>query len=216
MSQRYQDIIERWEDAGSSDEASLAIHPTGGRPLDYERSGFEAALEVMSILNPHTHPDGTVLDFGCGDGRVLRHLGGRYDHTAGYDTSESMRSRAHHTCRRALILDELNGSHERFDLVFSYAVFIHHTHTDGVQMLNSIAKLLVRGTGLAAVQIPVYDEARAPQSWIDVGVWTPPMLHEAADACGLEVVTLHRNLGAFSFDNIGVHHGRLQVFRRNS
>lgn len=217
MTPRFAHTIECWEKAAQDPNPAEAIHPSGGDPGAYERSGKLAALEVLRVLASMPLDElgySRILDYGCGDGRVLRHfadvdeLGGL---TYGYDTSETMRALARRNCPKAIIVDSLSLVH--VDVAYSHAVFIHHTYDDGARMLAELAAV-VRPGGCLAVQIPLYDVPREPETWTAVGVWTAEQLAVAARDAGCTVEFLYRNPGAFSYASPGDNHYRLQVLRR--
>jgi SAM-dependent methyltransferase len=213
----YRETIDAWEAAARGAHRSSHIHPTGSDPPSYEASGARAAADVALIAAEHTARCTDVLDYGCGDGRVLRHLPAVFPTVYGYDTSPAMRAAARVVCgsKVTLIQDaEVMALESPFcDLAFSFAVFIHHTQANGRRMLLELART-VRLGGIVAVDIPLYDVAREPSSWTDVGVWTLEQLLDAADTAGLFPVETLTNAGAFSYDAVGPNHGRLQVFRR--
>jgi len=199
-------VVAAWEAAARTDEVAARIHPSGTDPGAYEASGMAAARSVMEAA-----PAGSVvLDYGCGNGRVLRFLGD-YFKSYGYDTSETMRDLARTTCPKAHIIDVVPEAF--FDLVYAHAVFIHHTHANGAKMLADLTRC-VRPGGIVAAQIPIFDVAREPESWIGVCIWTRPQLEEAARAAGLEVIKLYASPGAFTYETVGVNYFQLQEFRR--
>jgi trans-aconitate methyltransferase len=225
---KFQETVEAWQVAARGDPASTmtAIHPTGTDPAAYDASGLAAAEQVVAFaaLPPQKFP--RIADFGCGDGRVLKHLLGRgYSELAGVDVSLEMLERAaarmelqhaHPETLRFYGSDGLDLSLRDMDGIFSFAVFIHHTYADGVSMLKTLAQAIRIG-GRLALQIPLYDVPREPGNWTDVGVWTPDQFAEAIHAAGCTYASLssvHTNPGAFSYDAIGPVHHMLQVVER--
>jgi SAM-dependent methyltransferase len=221
VSSRRTHVVEAWDAAARTPARSVAIHPSGRDVVEYERSGAQAALEVMTWLHAvaaareagQAGPAVLVLDYGCGDGRVLRHLCVAPIIPCGYDTSPAMREAARAACRGAMIVDDLAQLGNRVDLAYSHSVFIHHTYADGCDMLVELAGV-VRPGGILAVQIPLYDVAREPESWTDVGVWTEEQLEAAAAAAGCSLACSFASRGAFAYDDVGSQHHRLQVLRR--
>lgn len=221
----YEETIAAWEKAGADVSRRLAIHPSGFDEEAYELSGFMAARQIMRQFPPMKFPK--IVDFGCGDGRVTRHLAGRYEVVDGIDTSPAM-------CRAGLAVaphaffwtwPELHSIENGLEpetwlrssimdaaLVFSLAVFIHHTYADGRALLCLLAQMFPRAT--FALQIPIYEVAREPENWTDVGVWTEEMFFSAAKAAGLEIVRWGGNVGAFDYAHIGPNHDTLQVLKR--
>jgi trans-aconitate methyltransferase len=222
INMRIDEITSKWEEAAKSDEAQGHIHPSGSISAEeYERSGRDAAAVVCDIARTylaHKVPDIRVADFGCGDGRVLKHVSHEFDDVWGIDASPTMLERLSDRVPGVQKI-ESNGTDAqmlilRADLIYSWAVFIHHDIKAGSDMIMGLSEGLNPG-GLLALQIPCYDEPRERGAWIDVTVWTPKHIRTAAGSSGLQVVELWNSEGQFSYDNIGKHHNRLQVFRKS-
>ena len=211
MTGSYDDTVKKWDEVARTDQQSSAIHPAADSGFEaYERSGFESALRVMQVFPPGPY---RVLDYGCGNGRVARHLVGRYEEVVGYDTSEAMREAYSQNVLYSSVLGDLD--YAVVDRVYSWCVFFHHNYADGRRMLVELAAMPGLEPGaLLALHIPIYDVAREPGTWIDVGVWTPAQFRDACDAAGLEVVETHPSPGAFSHQSAGVNHDRLQILRK--
>lgn len=210
----FDETVKTWDDVARTEKRSVAIHPTGDDWEAYERSGFEGALEVMKIARAYKINlcSSVVMDYGCGDGRVARHLAGRCD-LVGFDTSEEMID-AFHTVVRGGTADtgaEFDVFDGAIDLVYSFAVWIHHSYVDGARMLKELAAACPGA--LLALQIPIYDVPREPENWTDVGVWTKVQMEAACAEAGIEILELHTNPGVFAYDRIGPNHAKLQVLR---
>ncbi len=207
----YDDTIKMWDAAARTTERSSRIHPTGGDEEAYELSGFHAARRVMQLFPPSKYDN--VLDYGCGDARVLRHLAGRYKRACGFDTSPAMCLAAQLVAPPASISTHLEDFGD-IRAVFSWAVFIHHTHEAGARMIAELARFFPAAT--LALQIPLYEVAREPQNWTDVGVWTEKTLRDACDAAGLTLYQGWVSPGEFRWDRIGRFHDELQVLVRRT
>lgn len=212
----FQDVVDAWDTAARSPLAQQHIHPSGRSAEEYERSGRAQAAEVFEIVDRFhvkTTSRLTLLDFGCGDGRVSRHLTNAFG-VIGADASPTMVGRFREdTALDACVWDGTGEWHGPMpDVIIAFAVFIHHDHESGAALLKSLASI-VNPDGLVLVDIPVYDVARDRSSWCDVTVWTMAELDQAAEDAGLIVDLAWRNEGTFSFDNIGSNHGRLHVLR---
>jgi SAM-dependent methyltransferase len=210
-------LQQAWEAAGrrGSDQS---ISPAGahGRTA-YDSSGRWSAYHLTEVFPPH--PDLTLLEFGCGNGRVTQHLAGRYGHILAVDFADSMLEQMREMelpgvtpiCWNGLdCREELYG---RVDAAYSDSVLLHNTHADGATILANLARCVIPG-GLLAIQLPVYEVPREPTSWIDVGCWTAQELRHAAAVAGCEVIALYPNPGAFEYGRIGPNHDRLHVLRR--
>lgn len=212
----FDETVQKWDEVAHTG-ASAAIHPAGAISDEaYERSGFEAALQVMQIFPCKPYGDYALLDYGCGNGRVARHLAGRYWSIWGYDTSLEMRRQfngiIHPKSGRAAD-GPGDGYWPGVFGVYSFAVWIHHTYADGARMLKELAAQVASGTKLA-LQIPLYTEPREPENWTDVGVWTPEQFETAVHEAGLVVEHYTANTHAFSYDLIGAAHNALQILKK--
>ena len=193
-----------WHEIAKTDKADWYIHPSGGS-IDYETSGIQSAKEVQS----HLKKGAKVLEYGCGNGRILRHIEAR---KVGVDIVPEFVEQAKQIGLNAELISEFKFEAE-FDLVYSITVFIHMTKEQCKEALRNIHNALKVG-GVALLQIPVYEHDKEPNSFIDVGVWKEEQLREAAKEIGFEVVELHTNKGAFSYDYIGSNHEKLQILKK--
>jgi len=123
----FNDVVTAW-DAAPFD----AIHPTRAvSEAEYEASGQEQADALAAVL-----PHGTVLDFGCGDGRVAIPLAAHGFKVIGADASprmcEALRARDEHV--PTIVSDGSNLAEQldrKVDAVICLAVLIHHDHEGG-------------------------------------------------------------------------------------
>lgn len=217
------EVAMAWEQAAKSDKAQGYIHPAGNLGTDaYEQSGQESAAALMSAISPYlgilpTNPK--VLDFGCGDGRVLKYVAREFADIWGADASATMLERLARRVPEAKRIQStatdgvMDGM--GFNLIYSLAVFIHHDHSGGRDMLVGLANAAAPGA-ILAIQIPCYEVARERDGWIDVTVWTETLIYAAVKRAGLAVVELHKCPGEFSYENVGENHFKVQVFRKQS
>ena len=207
------ETIAKWDVAGSGPLRELHISPTGNTPA-YRVLGEEHAREVLRHVKSPLRK--TILDFGCGDGRVTIPLAKRFKHVVAVDGSSTMLKAMPVVENITQVLytgDGIDIGYSKVDVVYSTSVFIHNTYQDGCKILMDLSAVTVQG-GLLLMHIPLYDEARAPENWTDVGVWTLNMLCNAADQAGLRLESWLTNQGAFSFNQVGPNHGALQVLRK--
>lgn len=183
-------IVHAWDTAARHPHARAFIHPAG---LDgdaaYRSSGLDLAeaLELSGLLPD----DGTTLDFGCGDGRVLipLHDGGR--RMIGADASPAMLARVHRQ-RPELELVESDGLDllERLgrpvEAIVALAVLIHHDHLDGARIIDGLARALAPG-GILILDLPVAGVAVERPHWLGVTTWTLDQVAALAGHVGLEL-----------------------------
>jgi SAM-dependent methyltransferase len=105
---------------------------------------------------------GRALDFGCGVGRLLMPLAGRFAEAVGVDISPGMLREAVRRCREqavsnAVLLPAEPGWPTRagsFDLVNSHLVLQHIPKRQGMRTIDCLLGL-VRPGGVAALQVPI-------------------------------------------------------------
>lgn len=189
----FSDVVEAWRVADPS-----AIHPLQKDAQDeYWRSGWFQAEQAAA----HIPAGGSVVDFGCGDGRVaipLAHMGFQ---VFAVDASTQMLSRLAENVekdtrdfnRDDLILMESDGTglalslRRQVDAVVCRAVLIHHSVADGFKLVESFAQVIKPG-GVLVADWPT-GRRHERRDWIDVTVWDANERLEAAKTLGLELVS---------------------------
>jgi SAM-dependent methyltransferase len=160
-----------WDELGELDPLwAIAANPQGrfGRwELDaFFESGRAEAEILMAHLAALGAPAarGSVLDFGCGVGRVTRALATNFDTAVGVDISESMLMRGRELNADVPGLEfRLNAAADlrslgdrRFDLVYSRIVLQHVASREIARgYVEEFLRLLAPG-GVAVFQIPVH------------------------------------------------------------
>lgn len=220
MPDDFHTITAAWDAAARGDEARAAIHPLGGVSDEaYDASGAEQARMICELIRLYSPKAKRVVDFGCGDGRVAKHLVNGALEVFGADASPAMVERLATNAPgvAGVVSNGIDGQLEPLepDVIFSLAVFIHHSVADGQQLVRSLADA-VRPGGLLLLQIPCYAAKRERRHWIDVTVWDAKTLRTTAAACGLEVLELHSHSHRFTYKSVGDEHLLPQVFRKTS
>lgn len=213
-------ITAAWDAAARRDDARAAIHPLGGVSDEaYDASGAEQARMLCELIRLYSPQARRVVDFGCGDGRVAKHLVNGALEVFGADASPAMIERLETNAAgvAGVVSNGVDGKLAELeaDVIFSMAVFIHHSVADGQRLVQALADAVVPG-GLLLLQIPCYAAKRERRHWIDVTVWDAKTLRATAAACGLEVLELHSHSHRFAFTAIGDEHLLPQVFRKMS
>jgi len=225
----YEQTKAGWDNAAKSENANAAIHPAGLKgEVQYKATGEGNAMEIINCIhrmgtlqelqyfskNPLNKS--TIIDIGCGNGRVTIPLTSHFNHIYGVDFSYAMLQQLPRDTNifPVLSVDNWFGLPESADYAFSISVFIHNTYESGVKLMQSISDNLKPG-GLALLQIPVYEHARKPESWTGVGVWTSDALEHAAKVTGFEIIEMHTNRGHFDYvKNIGPNHHKFQILKK--
>lgn len=225
----YEQTKAGWDNAAKSEKVDAAIHPAGIKGWnEYQASGDSDAnyvLESLYALGIGVNFDeddcpiipGSIIDVGCGNGRVTKFLVSKFHGIYAVDFSYAMLQQIPKdmpTIIPVLSVDNWFGLPEPADFAFSISVFIHNTYESGVKLMQAISDNLKPG-GLALLQIPVYDEPRQAESWTGVGIWTAPGLEHAAKVTGFNILEMQTNRGAFDYvRNIGPNHHKFQILQK--
>jgi SAM-dependent methyltransferase len=145
-----------WEQAATVD----AVHAIADRdtPESFEVSGTTDATGLWGVL---PNSDAVVLEIGCGMGRVMQHLAGRYREVHGIDISAEMVKRGQQRLAHLpnVHFHQGNGydlepfADESFDLVHSAFAFQHMPKTVAYNYFLETRRVLRPG-GLFAFQVP--------------------------------------------------------------
>lgn len=190
----FDQVVKAWQGAHVD-----AIHPLRADDVDgYWESGWFQAQQAAA----HIPAGGSVVDFGCGDGRIaipLAHMG--FGVTA-IDASPIMLRRLLKAAKeqtRDFDFDNLNtvqsdgtdlGKLKRmFDAVVCRAVLIHHGFKDGGKLVGYLSDILKPG-GVLVADWPSGEEHER-RDWIDVSVWSVSRRNGVAGLLGLELVEEH-------------------------
>lgn len=165
------DTDRQWERFGASDPyyGVLTDDRFRAEHLDADaRSQFFASGEAHVARLYHTLEQAgfmqrqprTVLDFGCGVGRLVIPFAGRAHAVLGLDVSPSMLEEARRNCAEAKLAnvellrasDDLAGLSGQFDLIHSYIVFQHIAARRGERLIDGLVAHLAED-GIAALHV---------------------------------------------------------------
>lgn len=181
----FRGVVEAWRKADPTH-----IHPLRNvSEDDYWESGRSQALQAAQWI-----PEGgTVLDFGCGDGRLTIPLAKLGFTVWAVDASEEMLYRVRdHSIDAGVDLSVATVQSDGLNLDFNVdavvcrAVLIHHSHADVALLVRSLSKCLKPG-GVFIADWPLgpHHERR---DWIDVTTWELAERQAVADANGLSLI----------------------------
>lgn len=199
-----QDVVQAWDRADPK-----YIHPT--REHESEEAYWDSGEAEVGRFIGHLSPGATVLDFGCGDGRVAIPLHRRGFHVIAADSSVTMLNRL---TEREPDIDTIrtDGSDlvERLgdlalddvDAVLCLAVLIHHDYACAERILTSLVEALRPG-GLLVLNWPTSPTPGERDSWIGITTWCPQRRAEIADQLGLKLW----------IDEIGDQSGSRSIYR---
>jgi SAM-dependent methyltransferase len=145
-----------WEEAAATD--SLHAIADQDTPETFEVSGRSDANRAWEVL---PDSDAVVLEIGCGTGRVLQHLAGRYREVHGIDIAGEMVKQGEHRLGGVpnIHFHQGNGydleafADESVDLVYSALVFQHMPKTVAYNYFRETRRVLRPG-GLFLFQVP--------------------------------------------------------------
>lgn len=192
------ELQKSWQEAAISDNCSGFISPSANTGT-YKESGIASANKLLSVIKEYckTKPEKlTVIDFGCGNGRVSIPLSEKVKAVYAVDFVPEMLEQI--PISESILTIESDKETSEFkapklaDCAFTVSVFIHNTFEDGKKIISEIAKNIKKG-GYLFLDIPIY---------------------EVAKEAGIEPIYLHENPGEFSYSNIGPVHGEFNVFKK--
>jgi 2-polyprenyl-3-methyl-5-hydroxy-6-metoxy-1,4-benzoquinol methylase len=186
----FSDVVEGWRVAPVT-----AIHPLRHVSDEaYWQSGRQQALDAAQWLDEGA----SLMDFGCGDGRVAIPLVKLGFTVYAVDASDEMIERLK---REAKAQDARETLHTwvsdgmghywpeaigQLDAVHCRAVLIHHSHKDVAELVTNFAKCLKPG-GVLIADWPVGDHYER-QNWTDVTTWLPKHRAKVAEAAGFSML----------------------------
>ena len=172
-----------FQDGNLSDERIKEFFDTGFGHVD----GIFKIIEDK--FQPNFSPD-SVLDFGCGTGRLAIPFASRAKNVVGLDISTGMLEEAKKNAEKYQLdnisfrlsdddFSEIQG--ERFDLVNSFIVLQHINVGRGMKMIGRMLDFLNEG-GIGVIQVIYYSK----RSWIyrsaDYLRYRIPLLHTLLNA----------------------------------
>lgn len=185
------EVVDSWRKADPK-----FIHPT--REHVSEQAYWDSGRHQAELVFELVGPDATVLDFGCGDGRIAIPMAKLGLAVIAMDAAPEMIERLHHNIEIhgngamwSYVCDgtDVADVHDDWpvDAVTCRAVLIHHSHADGAMLVKNLASV-IRPGGLFIADWPV-GEHHERRDWIDVTTWNYDKRQTVADAAGLELVT---------------------------
>lgn len=160
-----------------------------------QRYAYPPALGLRQALwLAQTFAPGTVLDLGCGTGRILGPLAQAGFSPVGLDCSRAMLGRAHRkTAARLVLADARQGlpfGDDSLDLVISlHATLIHFTGPQELENLLAEVRRVLAPAGAMVVELPhpaTYPAEPVPGAWRE---YQPGMRCRSAGP-GLEEMSL--------------------------
>ena len=188
----FEDVVAGWQVADVD-----AIHPLRRVDVDgYWESGWFQAQQAAAFIPA----GGTVVDYGCGDGRLslpLAHMGfqvfavdasptmlQRLDVEVGKQTRDFAQEMVPFLCDGSDLAYKLGDN--SVDGVVCRAVLIHHDYEGVEKLLTQFVRVLKPG-GVLVADWPL-GPRYVRQNWTDVTTWEPAHRAKLAKKLGLELV----------------------------
>ena len=161
---------------------------------EFARSGEKTAQAILSCLQSHTDPSWTILDIGCGIGRVLKPLAHYFQRLVGIDVSGEMILKSKDWLRGLNNVETIETSgvdlepfpDETFDLVYSFVAFQHMPRPVFVRYLEESNRVL-KPHGYLAFQIPIgTTRDTAIEDTVTMRQYSAIELAEELKRCGFE------------------------------
>ena len=158
------DTDQDWETFGSTEPYFSVLtcdrfkkaNFTSDHREEFFRSGSQYVDQLLDTVHRHINPSfvpSTILDFGCGVGRVSMPLARKGQNVVGVDISESMLKEAKRNCELHEVSnvefvkadDELSNVRGHFSLIHSFIVLQHIPVQRGQRIFERILQLLEPG-----------------------------------------------------------------------
>ena len=120
----------------------------------FDAEGLEEAIRLFYFFDGTS----TVVDYGCGVGRVLQYVAQRARHVVGIDISRNYLDRARELIKKDNLEFYEPGQYQKenvADLVYSIMVLQHNDQAHREEMVQHIYRLLKTG-GVAVISFPCY------------------------------------------------------------
>ena len=150
-----------WDDRARKDARYYIVTNAAESEDQFAASGEQSVHDILADIDHLLPSEATVLEIGCGVGRMLRPLARRFASVYGVDVSPEMISRARDRLSELanVRVQVTNGStlrpvkSETVDLAISYLVFQHIPEACVVEALIRDTFRVLRGGGLFKFQV---------------------------------------------------------------
>jgi 2-polyprenyl-3-methyl-5-hydroxy-6-metoxy-1,4-benzoquinol methylase len=151
-----------WEDLARREPYFPVLTSEGVREDAFLATGeadFALLLSAIASILGHDVPLTTVLDFGCGAGRLTLPLARRATQVVACDVAPTILAHARQNAEEAGLRNitfietgELAGFRDQFNFICSLLVFQHIRPTEGYKLIRTLLGVLSPG-GIAALQL---------------------------------------------------------------
>lgn len=192
----------------SRTEKQALIHPSGFDEIQYFNSGKYDSLQVINKCN--LKKEDLILEYGCGDGRIMRHLNDNYN-IYGVDIVEDFILHSHKLNLKTSLLE--NNKINNFDKIYSLTVFIHLNKSNSKNALQYIYDNLKDG-GLAYLQILVYGFDHDANEYIALNYWKKETLEKMVKSIGFKINHIEEMKGNINEGKFADNHNNFCIFEK--
>ena len=113
---------------------------------------YQYGANIVNILSQYLKPTGSLLDYGCGTGFIIKHFVKKGFETYGADTSSKSVEFVNKqyieepNFKGAYLMDDLFKLNKRFDVIFVVEVIEHLTDEFLVPLVENVKKLGTAGS----------------------------------------------------------------------
>jgi SAM-dependent methyltransferase len=124
----------------------------------YDELGETNALQLTALYSKYTtEPLNTIVDYGCGDARVLKAIDKQCTKAVGLDICDLVLDAARKNTTAELFNIKEFDKVDYADFVYSLQVMQHNTYEQQLRILVDIKKIL-KPTGLACIHFPKIED----------------------------------------------------------
>ena len=182
------------------------IHPHTTE-AEFWSSGEKYAEEHLA---KHIDPSESVLDFGCGVGRISKYIKCRQLYL--YDVNPQYLLEAVKNTRGIYDPNIFSTDAPFIDVSFAISVFIHMNYVTAEENFKKLATI----SSKMLLQLPVYQSAAQGNDWIDVTTYHKDQILAWCEDVNFEAKDINVNPGRFNFRNVGQWHHLPILFQRKS
>jgi SAM-dependent methyltransferase len=145
-----------WQEVSARENWRDYILPRGSKDV-LDAEGLEEASRLFYFFDSAS----TVVDYGCGIGRVLQYVAERAGHVVGLDISQNYLNRAKGFIKKNNVAFYQSGEYQKenvADLVYCLMVLQHNDQAHRGRIMGHIHTILKTG-GTAVVNFPRYESA---------------------------------------------------------
>jgi SAM-dependent methyltransferase len=164
---------------------------------------------VMGAITRNTEQDGAILDVGCGFGRYLKPLSGRYKKVIGIEANDETRKLLKNEGLTVYSPEEFEKVGSKFDVVIMSHFIEHFAPSDLLEVMETYLDHLRVG-GILVIATPVLSETFYV-NFDHVRPYYPQSIEEVFGGKGQEVQYYARN--RLNTERVWYRRSRLQILQ---